>query len=91
MVLGCVSEDRGTALEGWALVSASIITYVPDILQSLPWWLADPIISVISADGITGECAHEGESAKDSPVLGLTPAAAPGTSHLRARRTSPCQ
>lgn len=62
LVLGCVSGDGGSALEGGAVVSATIIAYVPDPLQPLPWKLADPAPVVITGcDGESRDRAGEGE------------------------------
>jgi hypothetical protein len=42
------------ALEGWAVVSATIIPYVPHPLQAHPWGLADPGPAIVSTgDGVT--------------------------------------
>jgi hypothetical protein len=62
LVLRCVSGDDGdAALEGWAVVSASTISYVPHPLQALPWRLVDPDPGVTTGNGVTRDCTGEGQ------------------------------
>lgn len=91
LVLGSVFGDGGVALDGWAAVSVSIIMCVLYPLQYPPWGLVDPVPAVTSGDRITGGCVYSEDDVRDSPVLGLTPAAASWTGHLRTRKISPYQ
>jgi hypothetical protein len=60
-ILGCVSRDGGAALEGCAVVSVTIITYLPHRLQPLPRGLTDPGPTVISGNGVTRHSTGEGQ------------------------------
>jgi hypothetical protein len=53
LLLGHVSGDGDVALEGWAVVSASTITYTPHPLQALLCRLTDPVPAV--STGCDGE------------------------------------
>lgn len=61
LVYGCVSGDGVVALDGWTIVSVSIIMYVPNPLQPLPWGLVDPAPVLTTTDGVTSSSAGEGE------------------------------
>jgi hypothetical protein len=61
LILGCVSEDGAVALEGWAIVSVTIRTYVPHPLQALPMGLPDRGPTVIICNGVTRHSTGEGQ------------------------------
>jgi hypothetical protein len=61
LVLGRVSGDGDAALEGWAVVSVSIRTYLSHPLQTFPWGLADPAPAVTTGNGVTRDCTGEGQ------------------------------
>jgi hypothetical protein len=53
LVLGCVSGDGDAALEGWAIVSVSIIFYLPQPFQALLWGLVEISPVVTTVTGVT--------------------------------------
>jgi hypothetical protein len=64
VVLGCVSEDGDAALEGWAVVSITIIFYLPQPFQDLPWGLVEPSPVVTTVNGVTSDSTGEGRVLK---------------------------
>jgi hypothetical protein len=53
LVLGCVSVDGDVALEGWTVLSVTIIFYLPQPFQALPWWMVEPSPVVTTVYGVT--------------------------------------
>jgi hypothetical protein len=56
-----VSGDGDMAFEGWAVVRASIRSYVPHPLQTLPRRLVDPAPAITTGNGVTRDCTDEGQ------------------------------
>jgi hypothetical protein len=52
LILGCVSGDEDMALEGWAVVSVTIIVYLPQSFWALPWGLVEPGRIVTTVNGV---------------------------------------
>ena len=61
LVLGCVSSDGDSTLEIWVVVSATIVAYVPHVLQFVSWNLPDPAPPIITCDGVASDRAGEGQ------------------------------
>jgi hypothetical protein len=60
LVLGLVSGDGDAALEGWAVVSASITPCVSHPLMALPWRPVDPSPEVTTGfDGVSRDSIGE--------------------------------
>jgi hypothetical protein len=50
LVLGCVSGDKDVALE--AVVSVTIVFYLPQPFQALPWGLVEPSPVIPTVNGV---------------------------------------
>jgi hypothetical protein len=60
LVLGCVSGHGGMALEGWAIVSVTIIFYLPQPFQALLWGLLEPSPVATTVNGVTWDSTGDG-------------------------------
>jgi hypothetical protein len=62
LVLGCIHCYGDSTLEGWVVVGALTFIDLTYPLQSFPWWLADPIPPVTTADGVSIDITGKGQS-----------------------------
>jgi hypothetical protein len=61
LILGCVFGDGHVVLEGWALVSVTIITNAFHPFQSFPLGLMDPFPAGNTGDGVMRDSTGEGQ------------------------------
>ena len=59
LILGYVSSDGESTFERWVIVSATTVTYVPNLLHFVSWELSDLVIAM--SDGIASARAGDGQ------------------------------